>query len=37
MSIMRVMLTYSQIGYQKFALIKHTSKEEPKKGTKHKT
>ena len=30
------MLSYSQIEYQKLTLRNHTSKEEPKKGTKHK-
>ena len=30
------MLSHSQIEYQKFTLRNHTSKEEPKKGTKHK-
>ena len=36
MSIMRVMLPDSKIGYQKLTLRNYTSKEEPKKGTKHK-
>ena len=30
------MFSYSQIGYQKLILRNHTSKEESKKGTKHK-
>ena len=30
------MLPNSQIGYQKLILRNHTSKEGPKKGTKHK-
>ena len=30
------MLSYSQIEYQKLTLRNHTSKEEPKKGTKYK-
>ena len=30
------MLPYSQIGYQKLTLRSHSSKEESKKGTKHK-
>ena len=33
-SIMKVMLPYSQIGYQKLTLSSQTSKEEPKR-TKH--
>ena len=37
MSIIRVMLSYSQIGYQRFNIKKPTSKErkKPKKGTKY--